>query len=1074
MTRRHHVTHSLWLLASTALITGYALMAPTTGFAACTTTADTTSCVGPVTQTTTVGSGRPSNDKTVIVEGDATIDVGQANAISLGNNANITLKSGALVTNVANREGGNYGTGFNTIEFNSNGTLVIEEGASVIKTGKTLNGEAVNVHGFGNTIINHGLIQAANSAAIWFEDQVTGTKNVVDNYGTIERVGGVGNVLGTSGTSGIVFYNRTGAEVIGDLKFAAGNDDLIFEGGSLVTGSINGGGGTNNLTLQGDIGSDDVLRGDIVNFSTLTKDGAGRWTVDSSLNGFAYTDIRNGTLVLTGDNSNYAGDVIVESNGTLEASAQSMPTVRTTANNLSNILNSGLVRFAQSEDGSYIGQIIGNGAVEKTGAGVLVLAPVAADGNLYSGGTTIKQGVLAVSADNQLGIASGALTLDGGTLRFDNAFDLSVARAIIVAEGNGSIDTQDFTTTLAQGTTGSGTLSKTGQGTLVLTGDNQHAGGTTIAEGIVALTETGALSGGGDVTVAAAAQLGGYGSVTGNVTNEGTLAVADALASFAGGTAGNFTVNGNLANNGAINMGGATVGNKLIVNGDYTGNGGTISLNTTLGDDASATDQLRVNGNTAGSTLLAVTNRDGLGARTNEGIEIVSITGASNGEFALIGDYQVDGETTLVAGAYAYQLYKGNASGSDSKGWYLRSELKDKPAVPDEPAPEPGDNDNSVNVPGLIPEPEDKPAVKPAPDLTPEDNYAQVQVPATPRYQAGVPAYEAYPQALLGLNGLPTLQQRVGNRFWAGQGNRVIAEGADAITPYASAEEAGTYADGNGVWGRIEGQYDHIAPSYSTSGTDYNQSIFKLQSGIDGQLAETDKGTLIGGIYVQYVHGKTKVYSASGDGEISTDGYGVGGTLTWYGNDGFYVDGQAQLAWYNSDLNSALAGRDLINGNNGLGYAFSIEAGKRIALNEHWSITPQAQLSYSNVDFDSFTDPFGARVSRDKGDSLRGRVGVTLDREKSWKDKNGRTSRAHVYGIANLYNEFGDGSQVDVSGVKVKSKKERVWAGVGVGGSLNWHNDKYSIYGEGTVNTSLNNFGESTSVKANVGFRIKF
>jgi hypothetical protein len=40
-----------------------------------------------------------------------------------------------------------------------------------------------------------------------------------------------------------------------------------------------------------------------------------------------------------------------------------------------------------------------------------------------------------------------------------------------------------------------------------------------------------------------------------------------------------------------------------------------------------------------------------------------------------------------------------------------------------------------------------------------------------------------------------------------------------------------------------------------------------------------------------------------------------------------------------------------------------------------WSITPQAQLAYSNVDFDDFTDPFGADVSLDKSHSLKGRLG---------------------------------------------------------------------------------------------------
>ena len=45
----------------------------------------------------------------------------------------------------------------------------------------------------------------------------TGAKNVVDNFGTIEQING-GTVIGTSGGSGIDFYNRTGAAVEGSLS----------------------------------------------------------------------------------------------------------------------------------------------------------------------------------------------------------------------------------------------------------------------------------------------------------------------------------------------------------------------------------------------------------------------------------------------------------------------------------------------------------------------------------------------------------------------------------------------------------------------------------------------------------------------------------------------------------------------------------------------------------------------------------------------------------------------------------------------------------------------------------------
>ncbi|MFK4823141.1 autotransporter outer membrane beta-barrel domain-containing protein [Ochrobactrum quorumnocens] len=493
-----------------------------------------------------------------------------------------------------------------------------------------------------------------------------------------------------------------------------------------------------------------------------------------------------------------------------------------------------------------------------------------------------------------------------------------------------------------------------------------------------------------------------------------------------GDGSGVYSFSGDVTNAGTITTVDDAVGDVVIIGGNYTANGGQMLFDVVLGDDSSKTDMVVINGDTSGTTNVGVNNVGGTGAQTNEGIRIVEVNGASNGSFSLLGDYSVGGKQAVVAGAYAYQLYKGGTSTPTDGNWYLRSQLK------------------------------------------PTD-------PETPLYQAGVPTYEAYPQALLGLNGVPTLQQRVGNRFWAGNGNKVIAQGADPVgSPYAAPEEAGVAIEGNGVWGRIEGAHNSIEPRFSTSGTDYDQNVFKLQAGIDGLLSETESGKLIGGITVHYTHGKTDTSSVYGDGEISTHGYGLGGTLTWYGENGFYLDGQGQVTWYKSDLDSVLANANLADGNKGFGYTLSLEGGKRFAIDPAWSVTPQAQLVYSNVDFDAFTDPFGARVSLDRGESLQGRLGLTLDHENSWQNDNGLLNRTHVYGIANLYYEFLEGTKVDVDGVSFASRKDRVWGGLGVGGTYNWDNDKYSIYGEGLINTSLNNFGNSYSVKGTVGFRMKW
>ncbi|UZD71599.1 autotransporter outer membrane beta-barrel domain-containing protein [Brucella sp. JSBI001] len=498
-----------------------------------------------------------------------------------------------------------------------------------------------------------------------------------------------------------------------------------------------------------------------------------------------------------------------------------------------------------------------------------------------------------------------------------------------------------------------------------------------------------------------------------------------------GDGAGVYSFSGDVTNAGTITTVDDAVGDVVMVGGNYNGNGGQMLFDVALGDDSSKTDMIIVNGDTSGTTNVGVNNVGGTGAKTNEGIRIIEVNGASNGSFSLIGDYTVGGKQAVVAGAYAYQLYQGGTSTPTDGNWYLRSQLTD----PSNPS----------------------------------------TTPTAPLYQAGVPTYEAYPQALLGLNGVPTLQQRVGNRFWAGNGNKVVAQGADPVGMlYAAPEETGVAIEGNGVWGRIEGAHTNIEPRFSTSGTDYDQNIFKLQAGIDGLLTETERGKLIGGVTIHYAHGKTDIDSVYGDGEIRTDGYGFGGTLTWYGENGFYLDGQGQVTWYTSDLNSLLANTNLTDGNDGFGYTLSLEGGKRIAIDPAWSLTPQAQLVYSNVDFDAFTDFFGSRVSIDRGESLQGRLGLTLDHENSWQNDKGLLDRTHVYGIANLYYEFLEGTRVDVQGASFASRNDRVWGGLGIGGTYNWDDDKYSIYGEGLVNTSLNNFGDSYSVKGTVGFRMKW
>jgi len=121
-----------------------------------------------------------------------------------------------------------------------------------------------------------------------------------------------------------------------------------------------------------------------------------------------------------------------------------------------------------------------------------------------------------------------------------------------------------------------------------------------------------------------------------------------------------------LGNTGTIALGNGSTFNTLTVD-TFTGNGGTLLFNTQLGDDTSATDKLIVTGDTTGQANVRVLNAGGAGAKTDKGIELIRVGGASNGQFDLQG--------RAVGGQYEYFLFKDATNG----GWYLRSELATVP-----------------------------------------------------------------------------------------------------------------------------------------------------------------------------------------------------------------------------------------------------------------------------------------------------------------------------------------------------------------------------------------------------------
>jgi len=680
----------------------------------------------------------------------------------------------------------------------------------------------------------------------------------------------------------------------------------------------------------------------------------------------------------------------------------------------------------------------------------LGISDVTASGTLNVLGTPGARGVLETRGFRG-GIGTANVTVDGGIVRAirDNAnfFSNYGAQQITLGVGGGIIDTNGYDIGIAPEMTGAGGLTKDGLGTLTLTGTNTYGGDTTITagtlqlgnggasgsiignvanSGILAFNRSDAVTFGGTITGTGGVRQVGPGQTRLTADNSGLTGVSgvyDGILSVNGILGGAMEVRGGrLQGIGQVgtttNFSGGTIapGNSigtLTVAGNYAGNGGVLEVETVLGDDSSATDLLVVTGDTSGSTNVRVINLGGVGAQTNEGIKIIDVGGVSAGDFTLLGSYTFEGAPAVVAGAYAYRLYQGGVSAPADGNWYLRSGLIDG------------------------------------------------NTPTGPLYQAGAPVYEAYASVLQSFNELETLQQRVGNRAWTG----------GMVETGALPEAAGA---NSGIWGRIVGRHTRMDSRSSTTGADLGIDTWQLQVGADRQIFSDEAGNLVAGLSARYGTIVGDVTSVFGNGSISSDGYGLGGSLTWYGSGGFYLDAQANLTWYDSALASSTAATGLVSGNGGFGYALGVEAGQQIALSRNWSITPQAQLSYSDITYHGFTDTFGAAVSLARGNDLNLRLGLSADYQNSWANETGEANHVHAYGIANLYYDVLPESRTDLAGVELVNTRDNLWGGLGIGGTYSWADDKYAIHGQTGVNTSLVNFGNSFSLTGTAGLTLRF
>ena len=316
---------------------------------------------------------------------------------------------------------------------------------------------------------------------------VTGTGLAAGRYALLNYFGaGSGDastdlVIGSGAPSGSYIENSP----VGNVYVVIGGGPVVsfrYWDGPTTSGAGAIGGGTGIWNAAGtNWGDADPAtahgawnQGDIAIFEA----GAGTVTVDTA--GGA-NPIEASGLHFASDNYSIVGDELT-----------------LTASNPDN-----LAEIAVGPDASYVATIDaklgGTAGINKTAAGTVVLT---AD-NTYTGGTQISVGTVSVSKDSNLGDSAGDLTLAGGTLLATSGF--TSGRDVAIDQHGGTINVADVTApltlsgTVADAGGHAGMLTKTGAGTLVLSGNNSYSGGTAVLAGSVSVgadANLGAASGG--------------------------------------------------------------------------------------------------------------------------------------------------------------------------------------------------------------------------------------------------------------------------------------------------------------------------------------------------------------------------------------------------------------------------------------------------------------------------------------------------------------------------------------------------------------------------------------------------
>lgn len=170
-----------------------------------------------------------------------------------------------------------------------------------------------------------------------------------------------------------------------------------------------------------------------------------------------------------------------------------------------------------------------------------------------------------------------------------------------------------------------------------------------------------------------------------------------------------------------------------------------------------------------------------------------------------------------------------------------------------------------------------------------------------------------------------------------------------------------------GVWVRVKGG------KYSGDGFSNRHTMYQL--GYDDVVKNTDKLKRYQGVAFSYDDGKNSFNRGSGKLKAKSIGF----YSTDLRNKGHYLDLAFKI--YDADSDFTVfdtEGKKITGAFDNIGISLSAEYGRKKYLDEHWSIEPQAQLTFGYLGGARYTTSNGIHVSQSDPNSVLGRIGCNF------------------------------------------------------------------------------------------------